>query len=44
MLTEEEYKFVLIEVCPEQPGEGATDEKIQAYILASMSNVLRYQH
>ena len=31
MLTVEEYKFVLIEVCPQQPGVGATDEETRAY-------------
>ncbi|XP_057490937.1 uncharacterized protein LOC130776700 [Actinidia eriantha] len=31
VLTVEEYKFVLTEVCPQQLGEGATDEETQAY-------------
>ena len=31
MLTAEEYKFVLTDACPEEPGEGATDEETQAY-------------
>ncbi|XP_057981295.1 uncharacterized protein LOC131166737 [Malania oleifera] len=31
ILTAKEYKFVLVEVCPQKPGEGATDEETQAY-------------
>ena len=31
VLTAEEYKFVLTEVCPPEPGEGATDEETRAY-------------
>jgi hypothetical protein len=31
VLTAEEYKFVLYEICPEQPGEGATEQETQAY-------------
>ena len=27
VLIAEEYKFVLTEVCPQQPSEGATDEE-----------------
>ena len=31
VLIAKKYKFILIKVCPQQPGKGATDEKIQAY-------------
>lgn len=31
VLTAEEYKFVLTQVCPEEPGEGATIEETQAH-------------
>ncbi|XP_057984115.1 uncharacterized protein LOC131168565 [Malania oleifera] len=31
VLTAEEYKYVLIEVCSQKPDEGATDEETQAY-------------
>ena len=31
VLIMEKYKFMLIEVCPQQPDEGAIDEKTQAY-------------
>ncbi|KAL6323869.1 hypothetical protein AAG906_005865 [Vitis piasezkii] len=31
LLTAEEYKFVLSEVCPEKPGEGATQDQIKAH-------------
>ena len=31
VLTAEEYKFVLTQDCPMQPGEGATDEQTQAH-------------
>ncbi|XP_038714996.1 uncharacterized protein LOC120008684 [Tripterygium wilfordii] len=31
VLTSEEYKFVLTEVCPELPEEGATEEQISAH-------------
>ena len=31
VLTAKECKFVLTEVCPQQPGEGATDKETQAY-------------
>ncbi|KAG8634407.1 hypothetical protein MANES_17G029910v8 [Manihot esculenta] len=47
LLTAEEYKFVLSQVCPEKPSEGASeeaDEMVRCYILTSMSNVLQHQH
>ncbi|XP_057954095.1 uncharacterized protein LOC131148409 [Malania oleifera] len=31
ILTVEEYKYVLVEVCPQKPSERATDEETQAY-------------
>ena len=31
MLTAEEKKFVFTQECPEQHGEGATDEETQAH-------------
>ncbi|XP_057947770.1 uncharacterized protein LOC131143449 [Malania oleifera] len=31
VLVVEEYKYVLVEVCPQKPGEGATNEETQAY-------------
>ncbi|KAL6339057.1 hypothetical protein AAG906_024208 [Vitis piasezkii] len=31
LLTAEEYKFVLNEVCPEKPGESATQDQIKAH-------------
>ena len=31
VLTAEGYKFVLTQVCPAEPGEGASDEESQAY-------------
>ncbi|RVX02180.1 Retrovirus-related Pol polyprotein from transposon TNT 1-94 [Vitis vinifera] len=31
LLTAEEYKFVLSEMCPEKPGEGATQDQIKAH-------------
>ncbi|XP_057982385.1 uncharacterized protein LOC131167607 [Malania oleifera] len=31
VLTTEEYKYVLVEVCQQKPGERATDEETQAY-------------
>ena len=31
VLTAEEYKYVLIEACPPEPGERETNEETQAY-------------
>ncbi|XP_057958607.1 uncharacterized protein LOC131151379 [Malania oleifera] len=31
VLTAEEYKYVLVEICPQKLDEGATDEETQAY-------------
>ena len=31
MLTAEEHKFLLTEICPEQPSNEATKEKAQAH-------------
>ncbi|XP_057981282.1 uncharacterized protein LOC131166725 [Malania oleifera] len=31
VLIAEEYKYVLVKVCPQEPGEGTTEEETQAY-------------
>ncbi|XP_019242210.1 PREDICTED: uncharacterized protein LOC109222298, partial [Nicotiana attenuata] len=56
VLTAEGYKFVITEECPEKPENATddqvkaydkwvkADEMARCYILASMANVLQYQH
>ena len=52
VLTAEDYKFVLTDLCHPKPHEGAkpyekwvkVDEMSRCYILASMSNILQHQH
>ena len=57
VLTAQEYKFVLTDVCPPPPDSDSSKEEVETYqswrkademarcyILASMSNILQYQH